>query len=310
MTIRHLFIFKTVCEEMNFTRAAERLFMTQPAVSHVIAELEKEAGTPLFDRRTKKIALNGRGRLLLEKTVRLLELYEDMEGDLKGLERKAVLRIGSSITIANFWLPYFVKRFEEQNEGIPLQIEVDSAANVAGKLERGELDLALIEGASYISQFEDVPFSSYEVTPICSPAYRARVGGGALANAIKIEEFAAMPLLLREKGSAIRDVLDGVFIQHGLLAKPYWVSVNSQALIQAAIAGLGVTVLPLNLAKGEIEAGRLVELPVEGLKLRNANHIVYHKAGYITSPMQKFIDLIKAEFHLGSVFPKDQEIID
>lgn len=292
MNIRHLFIFRTVCEEMNFTRAAEKLYMTQPAVSHVIADLEAEAGTPLFDRSRKKIVLNERGRLLLGRAVRILELYESMEAEMKTLETKAALRVGSSITIAGYWLPHAVREFEDACGHTPLRVSVDSAANTAARLVRGEIDIALLEGAFQGDEFEDIPFSSYEVVPLCAPGYPAGLGIRE-GRAIGIEEFASMKLLLREKGSAIRDVLDGVFLQRSLSPEPYWSSVNSQALLRAAEAGLGVTVLPRILARRALEEGTLTVLPVEGLELQNANHIVYYKTKYLTEPMKRFIGFVR-----------------
>lgn len=291
MTMHHLLIFRTVCEEMGFTKAAKKLYMTQPAVSHVIADLEKEAGTPLFERKGKRISLNGRGRLLLEKAVRLLELYDDMEEGLKCLESGSVLRIGSSITIAGFWLPPIVKRFQSECGETPLEIEVDSAVNTAAKLSRGEIDIAFIEGASYINGFEDIPFSSYEVIPLCAPHYLETIGK-TREDLIEVEEFASMKLLLREKGSAIRDVLEGAFLQRELTVLPYWSSVNSQALIQAAKAELGVAVLPDILVEHEIKEGILMKMPVKDLYLKNVNHIVCHKSSYKTSSMKRLIEMV------------------
>ena len=105
MTIRHLYIFKIVCEEGSFTRAARRLYMTQPAVSHAILELEAEIGSPLFDRLSRRIYLNASGNIMLSKVNRLLELYEELKSNALTAEQPLPLRIGSTITIGNFWLP-------------------------------------------------------------------------------------------------------------------------------------------------------------------------------------------------------------
>lgn len=288
MTIHHLAIFKIVCEEMNFTKAAKRLFMTQPAVSHVIADLETEAGTPLFERKAQKVFLNQRGKLLLEKTIRLLELYGEMEEELKDLEMHGVLRIGSSITIANFMLPSFIKHFEGDCPETPIEVIVDSAYHIVEKLERGEIDMAFVEGAFYIDQFEQVEISSYEIFPLCAASY---LDGRDLE--VDLPEFAAMKLLLREEGSAVRDVLDGLFMQRAVKAKAYWTSTNSQALLQAAKAGLGVAVLPGILARRELERGELMVLQVEGLHLENKNYVAYHKTNYMTEPMKKLLEIAK-----------------
>lgn len=286
MTIRHLSVFKTVCEEQSFTKAAKKLYMTQPAISHVISDLEKEAGSPLFDRIGKRIYLNQRGKLLLEKSIRLLELYEDVEQSMGALEQSAVLRIGSGITIANFWLPHIVKEYEKEYKAAPIEIQVDSALKTAERLARGEIDIALIEGGAYISQFEAWPFSSYQVSPMCAPGYLPE-------RVLTIEEFASQRLLLREKGSAIRDVLDGAFLQQGLAVKPFWTSVNSQALLQAAKKGIGITVLPPILARRELEEKSIVEAEIKGVQLKNENHIAVLKGVYLTEAMKRFIEIVK-----------------
>lgn len=294
MTIRHLSIYKIVCEEMSITKAAKRLYMTQPAVSHVITQLEREAGTPLFERRSQKIYINQRGMALLQKAVRLLEVYEEFNQELAGLEKHSVLRIGSSITIAAFWLPSAVAEFERNNAETPLEVNVDSAFHTVSHLERGEIDIALVEGAFYLERFEKIPFSSYGIVPLCSPAY-LKTNRKHEGEIITMEELSSLRLLLREKGSAVRDVLEGAFLQKELEVRPYWTSVNSLALLKAAKAGLGIAVLPDILAEQELLEGSLVCPVIDGMELTNHNYIAYHKSNYLTSAMNSFIEIVTGE---------------
>lgn len=298
MTIRHLHIFRAVCEEGSITRAAERLYMTQPAVSHAVAELEREAGTPLFDRLGKKIYLNRRGELIYEKACSLLEVYDDLKKSMEDLEHRAALRIGSSITIANFWLPSLIRNFQEEFPRIEIKVTVDSARMVSESLRENELDLALIEGASYQEAFDSVPFSSYRVIPLCSPEYLER---RLLPRAASVRpdgtavllpgELASERLLLREKGSAIRDVFDAAMLQRDLELSASWVSVNSQALLRAAVSGLGITFLPDMLAEEYLRTGRLASFAVEGTELRNENHVALLKGKYLSAPVKRFREL-------------------
>lgn len=290
MTIRHLYIYKTVCEELSFTKAARKLFMTQPAVSHVVADLEREAGTLLFDRRARRIFLNERGALLYEKAVRLLAMYESVEHELIGLEEKAALRVGSCITIANYWLPEVAARFRDRYGDMALQVEVDSAEKTMQRLERGEIDLALVEGSFYLDKFECIPFSSYAIIPVCSPACEGTIY--AEETPLTVERLSRLPLLLREKGSAVRDVVDGAFLQRELLAAPVWTSVNSQALLNAACAGLGVAFLPEMVAENLVKQGELVRLQVEELNLVNHNYIALHRNSYRTEMMETFASMV------------------
>ena len=171
MTIRHLTVFKAVCEEESITRAAKRLFMTQPAVSHVIADLEDRAGAPLFDRASRRLRLNQMGRQLYEKSCRVLEAYEELEKSMENLEQRTALRVGSSITIANFWLPGIISRFSKHAPDVPVEVTVDSAWRTSQRLEANEIDIAFIEGASYQEKFDSISFSSYQVIPLCAPLF-------------------------------------------------------------------------------------------------------------------------------------------
>ena len=287
MTIRRLYIFKTVCEEGSVTGAAKKLYMTQPAVSHVIHELEEELGTVLFDRISKKVFLNQTGTLLLKKTVRILELYEDLEKGVYDLEKQAVLRVGASITISSFWLPGAMKRFKDSYPGTPVSVQVCKASDVLSMLHKNEIDLALIEGAVSDSTLDSTAFSSFCLYAFCSPGHP-----WADVKDIELERLLEQPLLLREKGSATRDVLDSVLLLHDLKAEPFWTSVNSQVLIRAAEEGLGITVLPERLAAEEVSKGKLKKIEIRGIELKNENHIVVHKDKYRTGPMKEFISIL------------------
>ena len=293
MTIRHLYIFKIVCEEGSFTRAARRLYMTQPAVSHAILELEAEIGSPLFDRLSRSIYLNASGNIMLSKVNRLLELYEELKSNALTAEQPLPLRIGSTITIGNFWLPSIMAAFCSLAEHIQEQIIIEQAGAVTQKLLNNELDLALIEGPIPYSQLVSLPFSSYSLLFLCSPGHPC-----ALRSMLTLEALQRERLLVREKGSAIRDTLDSAFTLAGLSLTPAWTSVNSQALIQAAKASLGITVLPDILVKEEIKKGELIPLETGELSLQNVNHIVYHKDKYIPEAMKLFIETAMTASHL------------
>lgn len=288
MTIRHLRIFKIVCEEENITKAAKKLYMTQPAVSHVINDLEEKIGNTLFDRVSKRIYLNEFGKLFLDKAIRVLELYDDLEGGLDSLKEQAVLQIGSSITIANFWLPYLLKKFELQWKNTPVRVEVESARIIAEKLLQNEVDLALIEGVFPRDNLVCIPFSSYRLVVLCGNGHPL-----ASAGEVQIEDLAQQKLLLRENGSAIRDTFQSAMTLHNLSVAPAWTSVNSQALIQAAKNNLGVTVMPDILVEKECERKELVPLTVAGLSMVNQNYLAYHKDKFLSEPMKGFLKILK-----------------
>ena len=158
VNIRQLQVFKTLCDELNFTKTAEKLNMTQPAVSHVIGSLEEEFGVRLVDRLNRRIYLTTAGKLFLAKAIRLLDLYDDLRLNFWAEKEQQPLRVGSCLTIANFWLPGIIKEFNETCPQTPLQVVVDSAAHIEKLLEDNEIDLALYEGWFLVSSFMQKTF--------------------------------------------------------------------------------------------------------------------------------------------------------
>lgn len=287
MNLRQMYIFKEVCEELSFTKTAKKLYMTQPAISHVISDLEAEIGGKLFERIGRKIHLTGTGEILLHKVVRIIELHEELENGFKYQDELVTIRIGSSITIANFWLQKWIKEWRRKYGRTPLKIQVDSATNIEEKLLNNEIDIALMEGAIHNKQLVSHEVSSYEMSVICSSNHDFAKSGRL---EIAAEEFAAQPLLLREKGSAIRDTLDSALLLKHIYVEPMMTSVNSQALIQAVKYDFGISVIPDLLVIQQVKEGDIAKLSIKDIRLFNYNSICYHRDKYISKPMQWFID--------------------
>ena len=290
MNLRQLEVFRAVCEQGGFTRAAQSLYMTQPAVSHVIAELEKEAGCPLFDRISRRIYLTEAGRIFLEKARQILELHEELSAGFPALTGQAPLRIGSGITIANFHLPTILRRCRRLDGFPSVRVTVDQAGRIEEALLNSELDVALIEGVVRHPHLIRQPFSSYDMAAFCAPSHPL-----ATRSPLALDDLLTAELLLREPGSAIRDAFDSALLLRDRCAEPAWTSVNSPALAAAAREGLGVAVLPACLTEADVAAGRLVRLEVEGLTLRNQNQLVVHRDKTITPPLRLFMEAVTAE---------------
>ena len=279
-------ILRAVARTGSFTKAAEHLYLTQSAVSHAVKELEEEAGTLLFERLKKCVRITESGRMLLEESLPLLSSFQALEGRLGRLECQAPIRIVSSITIASFWLPRLLRRFSSACPQTPVEVEVVSAGEAMAILREGGADLALVEGAVPLGAFRCVPFASYRLAVVCAPGYRPA------GEALTLRELCADRLLLRQKGSAIRDTFDSAVLLSGLEPRPVWTSINSTALIEAAKAGLGITILPDLLVQSALEAGSLVELRVRDLSLHNDLNAVRRRDRYESAPLAALLRLI------------------
>jgi len=289
MNIRHLQIFQCVCETESITKAAKKLYISQPAVSKAIQELEKKTGTPLFDRAAQKIRINAQGKQLYEKISYFLMTYYDIEDYISHMDENSPLRIGSGITIANDQLPSFIQEFQKSHSKTPLYVTVDKVSTLSEMLLSGDLDIALLEGAVNHKLFSVIPFGSYRLIPVCAP-------GNALATKkhITLDELLSQALLLREKGSAVRDTVDSVFLLHGKKIEPSWVSVNSQALIHGVKQNLGISFLPEILVHSGINKGSLLVLPLdESFEMSNMLSIVHLKNQKLSGSMKDFVHTIQ-----------------
>lgn len=287
MKIRQLYVFKTVCEEESITRAAEKLSMTQPAVSRTISELESALGSPLFERASRKVFINETGRLLLSKTIPLLELYEDLEESSQALERLSTLRIGSSCNIANYALPAVMSEFQVECADTPTVVTINNAHVIEHMLVHNQLDIALLEGVITHERLEKIPFSAYPLVVLCSPFHPL-----AHADIPTADRIAEEPLLLHEKGNAIRDTIDSAFMLRNISVTPRLTSVDSHALIEAVKHNLGITILPRILAEQELRRGELLEIPVQEMELSCVNHVVFQKDKFQTIAFQTFMNLV------------------
>ena len=206
MTIRHITIFRAVCENgYNSTKAAEVLHMTQPAVSLAIKELEQYYGVHLFDRIGRRLQITDAGQLFLQYAIHISDLFSDMETGLRDWDSKGILRIGASITIGSQFLPSYVKAFSEICPEIDVRVTVEQTERLEQKILSNELDCALIEGIAHDANIVTQAYMEDHLSVICGADKDWTQGQN-----ITIEEFKKQRFLLREKGSGTREVFDRV----------------------------------------------------------------------------------------------------
>lgn len=289
MNLRHLTIFKTVCEEGSITGAAKVLSMTQPAISHAINELEESVGTSLFDRVSRRVIINENGKFYLSKVIPLLELYQDLENYSGSLHLQAPLRIGSCVTLGSYLLPKAVSSFAVTNPEIQLRITVNNSQEITRMLLKNELDIGLVEGVIADEQLEKIPFSSYPMAVICAPAHPL---AERQAQPVALDRLIQEPLLLREQGCTIRDTFDCALALSNLSAEPAWSSTNSEVILQAVKENIGIGIIPRIFVDESVKKGEIVEIEVKNLDISCMNHVVFHKSKFQTESFQAFINLV------------------
>lgn len=289
MSLRLFYIFKMVYECGNMTMAAKQLYMSQPAISHAIQELEAQLSLTLFERIGKHIQSTTAGDIFYQKVCNMILLYEETISSAQTMDDQIPLRIGSSITNANTILPKMIETYKKRWKN-PIHVVVDNAQSIEQKLFNNDIDIAFLEGARDSSSLIQLPLPSHELKLICGKDYPLDKN-----NHYSLSQLHTQSWLLREKGSAIRETIDSACLLSDIVLKPIWESVNSQSLIEATIHNLGISILPLSIIERDVMDGHVLIIPLS-TPMFCANHIVYHKDKHIHKAIQQLFLLYDEQY--------------
>lgn len=197
-------VFYTVAKRLNFTKAAQELYITQPAVTKHIKEIEHQLKVTLFDRNGTKIKLTPAGETMLQYAERIFELYRTMEMEIGAAQNsdRGVLRIGASTTIANYVLPLVLPVFQSKFSEVHVQLSIGNTEQIEALLSKKEIDLGITEGYSRSSVLKYTIFLKDEIVLVAAINHAMAVKG-----TIKVDELKGLPILLREPGSGTLEVI-------------------------------------------------------------------------------------------------------
>ena len=209
-------VFHTVAKRLSFTKAATELFITQPAVTKHIHEIEQYFKVKLFERDGRKIRLTAAGQTLLRHTEDLFALYRTLEFEMHTQADKKAgrLRVGASTTVAQYVLPPVLASFHQKFPEIRVTLQTDNTEQVEQSLQQHQVDFGIIEGRSKNSAFRYTPFLKDELVLVANASNPL-----ARKGMIKTDELLKIPLLLREPGSGTLEV-----IAHAL--KPFGIKIT------------------------------------------------------------------------------------
>ena len=284
MTIRHMKIFIAVYNALSITKAAQTLHMTQPAVSRAIQEMEQFYGICLFERMNRKIYVTESAKELYSYAVHIVDTFDSMEQEMKNWDELGVLRIGSTITLGNFFLPGAIADFQKQFPRLRIRVTISNGAKLKQDLLENRIDLALIEGTSSCEFLREKPFRKDRLILITPPGHPL-----LSSPAVTLQDTLQYPLLFREPGSAVRALLDHTFALHGLSPEPIWESASTQAIVKAVQAGLGIAFLPQQLAAQDLSLGSIATRDLADERFERTCYIVWHTRKYLTHAGKAFI---------------------
>lgn len=288
MTLRHLNIFITVCNLENMTAAANKLYMSQPAVSQCIKELETHYNVILFERINKKLYITESGHTLYNYATHILSLFNDVDQTLRNQELPSKLHIGANITAGVTMIQNYICTFNKLHPNVDVCVTVNNSTVLEGMLNRNELDFALLEDMNRNAYYVCEPFYKDRLVIVASPKHPL-----ATQKEVTLTELISQKLLLREKGAGVRDLFESTALALGQTFTPSWESCSSKALINAALANLGIAILPYRIVMDYLSRKQLIELSVPEIDLHRNLNIVYHKNKLLSPMAKEFITICK-----------------
>jgi len=290
-----LLIFKTVAEQKNFSRAAELLHISQPAISLNIQALEEYYGTQLFWRNNRKVSLTPDGQTLYGYAVKLLNLYNAAAAEIQEHNHlpKGTLIVGASQTIGDYVVPGLASAFNSKYPAISLTFPIANTSEIIKKLTNHEIALALVEFEVSQSNIELKPFMDDELV-VVAPCH------GCLSNksTISTKEITNYPLLLREEGSGTRHVMEDSLRSLGVTIASFpshLVLGSNQAIKIAVQSGLGITLLSKTAVAKECEHGMLHCLKIAGKSIRRQFYQATLKDAALDLPARLFVEMLDSQ---------------
>ena len=291
MNRNHLALFHAVAQAGGISRGAERLHVSQPAVSKQIKELEDALGIRLLERLPRGSRLTDGGKLLAQYVQRMAVVEEETARaieEFRGLKRGR-LAVGASTTIGAYLLPQVFGEFHRQHPDIELQLEIANTETIQNQLMEGTIEVGLTEGLMEAEHLDSEVFHEDELVAIAPRGHPL-----LKQKRVTARELCREPFILREAGSGTRAVVERALGKRGLTVKPVLSLASPEAIKRAVIAGVGVAIVSRLAISCELQIGSLAVIPVKDLVIRRPLHLQKLRSKNPSPAVSQFLRLLHA----------------
>ena len=298
MADRRLQVFYTVARLLSFTKAADSLHMTQPAVTFQIRQLEEFFNTRLFDRTHNKISLTEAGQEVFAYAERIIGLYNEMDNQVRKLTGDVigVLVIGASTTIAEYRIPTLLGDFQQKFPDVRLRLKVSNTVGIVHMVENNEIDVGIVEAPVTNKNLVVKVCWCDQLMLICPPDHEL-----ADEKTVIAEQVQPYPFIAREEGSGTREVISNYFDQRGLDFGDLKTTMefgSPESVKSAVEAGLGISIISETTLNKELKLGTLRAISLKPPMIRPFS-IVYQRQKFRLRAMEEFLEF--AEEHCEDI---------
>lgn len=288
MNLNQLWIFYNVAKHKSFSLTAETLFLTQPDISTQVKLLEDYYKLKLFDRYGKKIKLTNAGEKLFLYSEKIFNLVKEADNAIE--ENKALnsgtLKISSSLTMGTYYLPNILNIFKKRYPNIEIQMTVGNSDSVIENVISFNSDLGFIARLISNEKLIIYPFIKEELVMIVSPLHEF-----VRQKTIKFNKLNGQYFIMREKGSATREGIEAKFRKENIGVKVIMELGSNEAIKRAVEAGLGISIMPANVVRREVESDLLKIIRFSGERFTRNFYIIYHKDKYLSNIIKQFLNI-------------------
>ncbi len=290
-TLQQLRLFEAVARHSSFTRAAEEVHLSQPAVSIQVKRLEENVGLPLFDQVGKRITLTEAGRELYAASKDVLGRLSDLDSAIDSLKGEVAGTLNvTAVTSAKYFLPHLLGAFLRRYPDVEPKLKVVNRQAMLERIADNEDDLYVMGHVPDEIDVEEVPFLENIISVVASPDHPL-----ARKRKVSLKQLEEERFLVRESGSGNRKVVGEFFKDQGIQITPSMELGSAEAIKQGVMAGLGISALSLHNLRLEIAAKQIVVLKVEGFPLRRRWNVVHRRGKSLSHAAQSFIEFLQAE---------------
>ena len=306
ITLRQLQVFRSVCKLLSYSRAAEAMSLTQPAVSLQIRQLEELIDQPLFEYVGKKLYLTAAAEKLLEATTDIFQRLDELDmqlSDLRG-SLKGQLRMAAESS-AKYLTPHLLSAFQQRFPDVSPLLRVVNRAQIIRRIADNRDDLVIMSLVPEDMALEFMPFLN---NPIVAVAPAEHPLCQIKAEELTLNDLQEYPLLIRESGSGTRKACEEFFQQKRVHFTRTMEHNSHEAQCEGVMAGLGIAFLPRHAVYRELQAGDLKELPVKGLPLYRSWCLVHARGKRLSPVAQAFVNFIRTERDIISQIARRFEV--
>ena len=288
LTLRQLQCFSAVARNLSYTKAAEELHLTQPAVSMQIRQLEQQAGLALTEQFGKQVHLTEAGTEVYRYARSILQQVDEMDDVLDKLKGFAGGRLKiAAISSSNYFAPKLLGTFHQRFPDVVVSMDVTNQKAVLKQVIENEVDMAIMGQPPKDSHVEAIAFMDNPLIIVAPPEHRL-----ASRKRIAQKELEKEVFLTREPGSGTRGAMERFFRQQKLKLTTGMGMGSLSSIKQGVQAGLGLGLLPRGAVRLELESGQLVELQVRGLPIKRHWYVVLHKGKRLSLAAEEFRSLL------------------